>query len=207
MLPSISLAEPPGATSHDLLTRNQAARVLGLSPKTVSKLLDSQFLPDLRASRVIVLSRARQVTVTDGLLPVLRTAAAAPPSPEGDDDRDFLGDSPSLTDEEFLAANRMWWRCDPQTIASAGVLAVAVAGWVTGVLAITDVEPECKRFGPNEVRHAFKANVAGRVHELDDPATYRVETTDPALAALTRQLLGSRVQAAVSGGPIAYLTP
>lgn len=205
MLPSITLADSPDSSTQDVLTRNQAASVLGLSPNTVSKLLASEFLVDLRASRVLALSRARQVTVTSGLLPVLRTAAAAPPSDEGDP-RAFLGDASSLTDQQFLEANRQWWRCDAETIVSVGVLPVAVAGWVTGVLAIRSVEAT-RRHAPADVRHAFEADVAGRVGALDDPATYRVMTTDPTLSALTSQLLGSRVQAAVSGGPIAYLTP
>ncbi|MFE7156832.1 hypothetical protein [Streptomyces sp. NPDC057636] len=54
-----------------------------------------------------------------------------------------------------------------------------------------------ERFSPTEVRHAFTAKVAGRVGALHDRS---------ALAALTEQLLGARLQAAVSGGPIAYLS-
>jgi hypothetical protein len=204
MLPTVVLAKPPNAPA-DVLTRNQAASVLGLSPNTVSKLLASQFLSDLQASRVVALSRAPHVTVKSGLLPVLRTAAAAPPTLPGDL-RSFLGDSVGLSDTEFLEASRQWWRCDPDVIVSAGLLCVAIAGWVTGVLAITGID-STQRLGPGEVRHAFEAEVVGRVGALDDPATFRVLTQDPAMAGLTRQLLGSRVQAAVSGGPIAYLTP
>ncbi|MFJ6141572.1 hypothetical protein [Kitasatospora sp. NPDC092286] len=189
----------------DVLTRNQAASLLGLSPNTVTKLLNSDFLPDLRASRVLALSRAPQVTVTTGYLPVLRTAAAAPPADPAEDPRPFLGDSATISDLEFLEANRMWWRCDAERIVQAGVLAIAVAGWVTGVLSIHAREDS--RVGRTEIRHSFKAEVAGRVGLLDDPNSYRVLATDPALATLTGQLLGARVQAAVSGGPIAYLEP
>ncbi|MBV2353818.1 hypothetical protein KUM39_05500 [Streptomyces sp. J2-1] len=204
MLPSIILAEPQAPTAQ-ILTRSQAATALGLSPNTVTKLLASRFLTGLEADRVGVLARAPHVGVTHGVLPVLRTAAAGPPA-DADDDRAYIGDSAHLSDDEFLQASRRWWRCEPETIVAAGVLPVAVAGWVTGVLAVHGVD-DTRRLGPQEVRHSFAATVAGRVGTLDDPATARVLTTDPHLADLTGQLLGARVQSAVSGGPIAYLKP
>ncbi|WP_328974125.1 hypothetical protein [Streptomyces canus] len=200
-MPSIVLVEPEGSAA-DVFSRSQAANALGLSPNTVGKLLDSRFLRDLQAARVMALAHAPQVSVTAGILPVLRTAAAAPPAHK-DDDRDFIGDSPELTDEQFLEASRRWWRCDPQMIVAAGVLPVAVAGWVTGVLAIHKADATWRL--PREVRHSFTATVAGRVGALDAPETFRVLATDPAVADLTGKLLGARVQAAVSGGPIAYL--
>ncbi|MDF3143048.1 MULTISPECIES: hypothetical protein [unclassified Streptomyces] len=190
-------------STEEVLTRAQAANVLGLSPNTVSKLLDSRFLGDLQATRVLTLARAPHVSVVEGMLPVLRTAAAASPS-HPDDDRDFIGDSPLLTDEQFLEASRQWWRCEPETIVTAGVLPVAVAGWVTGVLAIQGRD-DTRHLGRGEVRHSFTATVVGRVGTLDAPDTYRVLATDRAMADLTRKLLGSRVHTAVSGGPIAYL--
>jgi hypothetical protein len=89
---------------------------------------------------------------------------------------------------------------------SAGVLAVAVGGWVTGVLVICGVDRSW-RHGSGQVRYAFDAEVAGRVGALDDPASSRVLTADSALSALTGQLLGCRVQSAASGGHITCLTP
>ncbi|MEV0254691.1 hypothetical protein AB0H82_10570 [Streptomyces sp. NPDC050732] len=178
--------------------------MLGISPNTVGKLLNSQFLPDLLSTHVIALANAPQVGVVEGLLPVLRTAAVARPERAGDT-RDFIGDSPTLSDPQFLEASRQWWRCDAGAIVNAGILPVAVAGWVTGVLDIQGVETT-ERFGPTEVRHALTAQVAGRVGVLHDRSTYRVLTKDATLAVLTEQLLGARVQAAVSGGPIAYLS-
>jgi hypothetical protein len=77
MLPSIALADPQGPSPHNILTRARA--ILGLTPKTVSTLLASRFLPDQRASRVHALARAQHITVTSGQLPVLRTGAAVPP--------------------------------------------------------------------------------------------------------------------------------
>lgn len=202
MLPSIELVESEDSTD-EVFTRSQAANALGLSPNTVGKLLDSRFLRDLQATRVLTLARAPHVSVVQGVLPVLRTAAAAPPLDE-DDDRDFIGDSPDLTDEQFLRASRQWWRCEPETIVAAGVLPVAVAGWVTGVLTITGHDGTQHR-GRGEVRHSFTATVAGRVGTLDAPESFRVLATDRAVADLTGRLLGARVHTAVSGGPIAYL--
>ena len=203
MLPSIVLADPQGPSHHDVLTRAQAQMVLGLTPKTVSMLLASRFLPDLRASRVHALSRARRIIVTSGRLPVLRAGAAVPP-PEDYDRREFLGDGAGLSDRQFLEASRRWWRCDADAVVSAGLLAVAVGGWVTGVLAVRGVERSW-RHGSGQVRYAFDAEVAGRVGVLDDPATFRVLSADPALAALTGQLLGCRVQETALGGHITCL--
>lgn len=201
VLPSVALTTPRALVGA-VLTRPEAAAVLRLSPNTVGKLLASGFLPDLAAARVHALARAPQIGVTRGELPVLRTGPAGPP-PHADDDREFIGDAPHLTDEQFLEASRQWWRCEPDKVTAAGVLAVAVAGWVTGVLAIRGRGGT--RHGGREVRHSFDASVAGRITALDDPGGFRVLTDDPALAALTRTLLGARVQEARSGGPIAYL--
>ncbi|MET7311631.1 hypothetical protein ABZS68_32395 [Streptomyces sp. NPDC005571] len=49
--------------------------------------------------------------------------------------------------------------------------------------------------------------MAGRVGTLDDLTTYRILTSEPALATLTGQLLGALVYQAKSGGPIAHLRP
>ncbi|GAA4072190.1 hypothetical protein [Streptomyces shaanxiensis] len=202
MLPSIELVESEDSTD-EVLTRSQAANALGVSPNTVTKLLDSKFLRDLQATRVLALARAPHVSVVEGILPVLRTAAAAPPAHQ-DDDRDFIGDSPDLTDEQFCEASRRWWRCEPEAIVRAGVLPVAVGGWVTGVLAVHGRD-DTWHLGHGEVRHSFAATVAGRVGALDSSETFRVLATDRAVADLTRRLLGARVHTAVSGGPIAYL--
>ncbi|MCC9686917.1 helix-turn-helix domain-containing protein [Streptomyces sp. MNU103] len=82
MLPTIELARPEAAQSS-VLSRGEAASLLGVSVNTVSKLLESGFLPGLEASGVMVLARAPQVRVTEGVLPVLRTGAPAAPTREG----------------------------------------------------------------------------------------------------------------------------
>lgn len=48
----------------------------------------------------------------------------------------------------------------PQLVTSAGLIAVAVGGWVTGVLAIREAEGSV-RCGKNEIRYTFAAEVAG----------------------------------------------
>ncbi|MFJ2746219.1 hypothetical protein ACIO3O_41900 [Streptomyces sp. NPDC087440] len=204
MLPTVVL-EQREETAGTVLSRIEAGTVLGVAANTVGKLLASGFLPDLAEYRVAALAGSRHVRVQEGRLPVLRTAAATAPYDAGDG-RDFIGDAVFLTDDQFLQASRQWWRCDPDVIVQAGVLPVAVAGWVTGVLDVHAHEAATVR-RPHEVRHSFTASVAGRVGTLDDPSTYRILATDETMASLTRQLLGSRVQSAVSGGPIAYLRP
>ncbi|MGX1301398.1 hypothetical protein RKD35_002886 [Streptomyces albogriseolus] len=204
MLPTIELARPEAAPAS-VLSRSEAASLLGVSVNTVAKLLDSGFLPGLEAVQVTALSRAPQVQVTEGVLPVLRTGAPAAPSREGDT-RETIGAGAGMADVPFLEGARQWWRCDADTIVSARVLPVAVAGWVVGVLAVHGVQ-ETRRFARGEVRHSFAAEIAGRVGTLDDRQSYRVMTSVPELAEVTARLLGARVQGAVSGGPIAYLAP
>lgn len=204
MLPTIELARPEAAQAS-VLSRGEAASLLGVSVNTVAKLLDSGFLPGLEASSVMALSQAPQVRVTDGVLPVLRTGAPAAPTREGDD-RELIGAGASMTDVQFLEGARQWWRCDAGTVTSAGVLVIAVAGWVVGVLAVHGVQ-ETRAWKPGEVRHSFAADLVGRVGRLDDAGSFRVMTPVPALAELVARLLGARVQGAVSGGPIAYLAP
>ncbi|MFK0063405.1 hypothetical protein ACIQTN_29770 [Streptomyces werraensis] len=204
MLPTIELARPEAAPAS-VLSRSEAASLLGVSVNTVAKLLDSGFLPGLEAVRVTALSGAPQVQVSAGVLPVLRTGAPGVPSREGDD-REVIGAGASMTDRQFLEGARQWWRCDAATVTSAGVLAIAVAGWVVGVLSVKGVQ-ETRAWKPGEVRHSFVAEIAGRVGTLDDRQSYRVMTSVPELAEVTARLLGARVQGAVSGGPIAYLAP
>lgn len=200
MLPEVELTRPQGDPAGGQLTRNQTASLLGISLATVDKLVKSGYLPSLESSLVLHLAATPFVTVTTGILPVLRTAAAKP----ANDGRAFMGDAAHLTDRQFRDGNAAWWRSDPDTIVGAGVLAVSIASFVTGVLHIHDVA-RTRRIASKEVRHAYKATVAGRVGMLGAPETNRILTKDPDLATLTRQLLGMRVRT-ISGGPIAYLT-
>lgn len=203
MLPKIEHVRTE-ATPASVLSRSEAASTLGVSVNTLAKLLDSGFLPGLNTSWVTELLEAPEVRVIEGVLPVLRTGSPAVPSLEGDT-REVIGAGTDMNDAQFLEASRQWWRCDADVIESAGVLPVAVAGWVVGVLTIHGVE-ETRRLARGEVRHAFAAKVAGRVGTLVDKQSYALVTKDPAVADLTVRLLGARVQHAVSGGPIAYLT-
>lgn len=203
MLPKIEHVRAEAAPAS-VLSRSEAASVLGVSVNTLAKLLDSGFLPGLNVAWVTTLLGAPQVRVTEGVLPVLRTGIPAVPSREGDT-REVIGAGARMADAPFLEASRQWWRCDADAIVSAGALAVAVGGWVVGVLTIHGVQ-ETRRFARGEVRHSFIAEIAGRVGTLEDKRSYGLMTKDPAVADLTVRLLGARVQAAVSGGPIAYLT-
>ncbi|WP_274036586.1 hypothetical protein [Streptomyces sp. MMBL 11-1] len=202
MLPKIEHVHPEAAPASTL-SRSEAASMLGVSVNTLAKLLDSGFLPGLNASWVTALLEAPEVKVTEGVLPVLRTGSPAVPSLEGDT-REVIGAGADMDDAQFLEASRQWWRCDADVIVLSGVLPVAVAGWVVGVLTIHGTQ-ETRRFARGEVRHAFAAEIAGRVGTLVDKQSYELVTKDPAVADLTVSLLGARVQNAVSGGPIAYL--
>lgn len=200
-LPDVRLTGRPDAADGDLLSRNQAASLLGMSLATIDKLLRSGYLQGLAAASVLPLAKTPYVTCVAGVLPVLRTAAATP----SDDGREFMGDAAFLNDDQFVEGNAGWWRSDPGAITGAGILPVSIASFITGVLRIHEVA-ESEQTGPREVRHFYKATVAGRVGVLGDRDTYRITSEEPEVAELVRKLLGSRVRT-VSGGPIAYLTP
>ena len=200
MLPEVKLIGQQHAAHGDSLSRNQAASLLGVSLATVDKLVSSQYLPALTSSAVLTLAATPYVSVTAGVLPVLRTASAQP----ANDGRAFMGDAAYLTDTQFQEANAGWWRSDSDAITGAGVLAVSIGSFITGVLRVHGVADLVSR--PQGTRHFYKTTLVGRVGVLGVPDTYRVNSMEPTSADLARQLLGSRTRT-VSGGPIAYLTP
>ena len=70
-----------------MLTRPQAASILGVSMGGIDKLLESRFLSDLRQQAVIALANSPHVPGLDGRLPVLRTAAHRDATLSDHDDR------------------------------------------------------------------------------------------------------------------------
>jgi hypothetical protein len=192
-----------------MFTRPQAASILGVSMGGIDKLLESGFLRDLKQQPVIAMANSPHVRVLDGRLPVLRTAAHrdATLSDHDDHTRKYIGASPTLTDDELLQASNRWWRSNPTEIVAAGLLAVAISGFVVAVLQIHSLarsEPDKKGL----LRHAYDASLLCRMDDLADASSKRIclDGLSPADRDGCLALLGCRVKS-MAGGPIAYVDP
>ncbi|AJP05416.1 hypothetical protein TU94_00245 [Streptomyces cyaneogriseus subsp. noncyanogenus] len=191
-----------------LLTTGQVAEELGCAVTTFRRLVQAGLLPGLSRRGVRVMTplsvvqalSARPSAALQQLdvkeVPVLRVDVA---KPVDDPEREWIGFTASLGPEDLLKALRGWWRCDPASVAAAGVLPVTLSGYVVAVL--TGLE----RWERNaEGRYAFPdARLAGYVTDLATPRlTITARTNrDRKLAEL---LLGTRL-ASHSGGAIAYV--
>ncbi|MFJ4691745.1 helix-turn-helix domain-containing protein [Streptomyces sp. NPDC088766] len=191
-----------------LVTTGQAAEELGCAITTFRRLVHAELLPGLsrRGVRVMIPFSAVQALSTRRPAPlhqldaqeiaVLRVDTA---QLADEPDRDWIGFAATLTPDTLLKALRGWWRCDPASMATGGVLPVTLSGYVVAVL--TGLE----RWEKNtEGRHAFPdARLAGYVTDLVAPHTSITSSLD-ADRRLAELLLGTRL-ASHSGGAIAYV--
>jgi hypothetical protein len=192
-----------------MFTRPQAASILGVSMGGIDKLLESRFLGDLKQQAVLALANSPHVRVLDGRLPVLRTAAHrdATLSDHDDQARKYIGASPTMSDDELLQASNRWWRSNPSEILAAGLLVVAISGFIVAVLQVRSLarsQPDKK----GVLRHAYDASLLCRMDDLADASSKRVclEGLSPRDKDECLALLGCRVRT-VAGGPIAYVDP
>ena len=190
-----------------MFTRPQAASVLGVSMGGIDKLLESGFLGDLKQQAVISLANSPHVRVLDGRLPVLRTAAHrdAILSDHDDRTRKYIGASPTMSDDELLQASNRWWRSNPTDILAAGLLVVAISGFIVAVLQVHSLfrsQPDKKGL----LRHAYDASLLCRMDDLADASSKRLcsEGLSPRDRDGCLALLGCRVRT-LAGGPIAYV--
>ncbi|MGI5461216.1 DNA-binding protein [Streptomyces sp. CA-249302] len=195
-----------------LLTTGQAAAELDCAITTLRRLIRADILPGLsrRGVRVMIPLDVVQALQQRPPAPLHRLGAqeiavlrvdAARRVDEDENDRTWIGYAPHLGATRLLKSLHGWWRCDPASIAAAGLLPVTLSGYVVAVLTGLDTWQR-----NTQGRYAFPdARLAGYITDLAAPA---VELTshredDRALAAL---LLGTRLHSH-SGGAIAYVTP
>lgn len=196
-------------TAPAVLTTSQAAHRLHMSPNTFKKVAATGLLPELhrRGNRTLVpaadvdaLARRDAVDVAGlGLreLPVLRVSPAHEAGPDDPDRREWLGYGTGLSHAQRFAALRGWWRCAPDRVMRAGVMAVTVGPYVVATLTgFSDATAD------SEGRWRFDARLGGYVDDLVTP----VQAASPRAphAHLTRLLLGRRLESE-SGGPVAYV--
>ncbi|MFD4306443.1 DNA-binding protein [Streptomyces albidoflavus] len=191
------------------MTTVRAAGHLELAVGSLRKITDSGLLPTLRArgNRTVMpvadiktLARRERVgsEAAGGLeLPVLRVGVAE--QVEGDPERDWAGFSTQLTPDQLQAALSGWWRCDPERVVRAGLMAVTLGQYVVAVLTGIDGYD-----GRGDGRYRFHGTLAGSVTELVTPQQW--VNPDAPGADRARLLLGRRLESE-SGGPVAYVQP
>ncbi|WJK70806.1 hypothetical protein WN979_18690 [Streptomyces albidoflavus] len=111
----------------------------------------------------------------------------------------WTGFSTQLTPDQLQAALSGWWRCDPERVVRAGVMAVTLGQYVVAVL--TGIDGYDSR---GDGRYRFHATLAGSVTELVTPQQW--VNPDAPGADRARLLLGRRLESE-SGGPVAYVQP
>ncbi|MFK0288043.1 DNA-binding protein [Streptomyces sp. NPDC090499] len=192
-----------------LLTTGQAAAELDCAITTLRRLIRADVLPGLshRGVRVMIPLDVVQALHQRPHAPlhhldareiaVLRVDAARHAD---EDDHTWTGYAPHLGADRLLTSLRGWWRCDPTSIATAGLLPVTLSGYVVAVLTCLDTWQR-----NDQGRYAFpNARLAGYITDLATP-TMELTSTRQDDRALATLLLGTRLQSH-SGGPIAYVT-
>ncbi|GHI47704.1 DNA-binding protein [Streptomyces sp. Vc17.3-30] len=190
------------------MTTVQAAGRLDLAVGTLRRIITSGLLPTLRArgNRTVMpiadietLARRELVgpsAVGTRELPVLRVGVAE----EADDgEQGWTGFATHLTPGQLHAALSGWWRCDPERVVRAGLMAVTLGQYVVAVLTGIDGYD-----GRGDGRYRFHGTLAGSVTELVTPQQW--VNPDAPGADRARLLLGRRLESE-SGGPVAYVQP
>ncbi|MER6385443.1 DNA-binding protein [Streptomyces sp. NPDC001250] len=192
-----------------LLTTGQAAAELDCAITTLRRLIRAEVLPGLshRGVRVMIPLDVVQALYQRPHAPlhrldareiaVLRIDAARRVD---ENDRTWIGYAPHLGADHLLKSLRGWWRCDPASIAAAGLLPVTLSGYVVAVLTGLDTWQR-----NDQGRYAFPdARLAGYVTDLATPRLVITARTDSDRQ-LAELLLGTRLTSQ-SGGAIAYVT-
>ncbi|MEY6568026.1 helix-turn-helix domain-containing protein [Streptomyces albidoflavus] len=191
------------------MTTVQVAGELDLAVGTLRKLIEAGLFPTLRArgnrtlmpvADIKTLARRELVgpeAVGGCELPVLRVGVAE--KAENSADRSWTGFSTHLTPDQLQAALSGWWRCDPERVVRAGLMAVTLGQYVVAVLTGIDGYD-----GRGDGRYRFHGALAGSVTELVTPQQW--VNPDAPGADRARLLLGRRLESE-SGGPVAYVRP
>lgn len=186
--------------------RKFAARVLELSPQTLTKGLHAGVIPATTVGSLGALTAVpvlSSVATDDGVpVPILRTAPKGVSTWDAyDPPRQFTGYSTDMSDAEVTAACDRWWtRSGVESVLEAGAMIIAVGGWTVSLLAVDGIAQELS--GGGNCVHYDARLVARRDSPLHEHARL-IDTADP-LAADADELLGKRVPGG-SGGVITRL--
>ncbi|KAB2585654.1 transcriptional regulator [Rhodococcus erythropolis] len=176
------------------VSRQKAAELIGTADASVQFLLDSGYLPDLDAIRLVTMANY-PLLYSDGNYPVLQQALATEIAPEPHLNRTKIGESAEHTDRECVLANQgAWTNFRDSDVLAARFLPVTLRKFTVSVLHVTGI------LAYNGDRTVYDATLAGRVRELGRP---EMNFIDPALSPedqeIVRTLLTSRSTSNVPG--------
>ncbi|MFZ2528200.1 MAG: transcriptional regulator [Rhodococcus sp. (in: high G+C Gram-positive bacteria)] len=176
------------------VSRPKAAELLSTSDASVLFLLESGYLPDLDASRLITMANY-PLLYAGGDYPVLQQALSSTVDPEPYLQRTKIGESADHTDAECVLANQgAWTNFRDSDVLAARFLPVTLRKFTVSVLHVTGI------LGYIGDRTVYDATLAGRVREL---GRKELNFIDPSLALedqeIVRTLLASRSTSNVPG--------
>lgn len=206
---------PSARTSATTLAPAAAAVALGISRRSLDKLLDSGILPrPIPKALIDVLTQRERLAVSAGELTVLRTASKAPAIEE---DRDHIGFHLDYDNAELEATSLRWWRCDPERVLANRLYTVTVATFPVAVYEVTEVLDTTIRDDERDPRYRFAGTLLTRLQSRkaarpEDIIFADVENTAVVTSPARQHPLLPRAQAIMtsrvtvdSGGPIGYL--
>lgn len=128
-LPKITFTPSPAPV--EVLSVGAAAKYALTTPHLLGKLLQAGYIASLTREDLAPLRVADTVTSADGRLPLIQTA----PARQLDEGwRTWVGDSPELSDEDWLRAQCGDWNRAPKVaFLDAGYALVGLGGVITGV--------------------------------------------------------------------------
>lgn len=195
-VPVITLT-PADPILDEVLTPNAAAAYLQTTRPNIAKLLTSGYLADLSMSSLAPLRTADFISA-GGKLPLIQTA----PAEESTDGwRKWWGDAPTLSDEDWLNAQRGdWTGAGADRIEKAGYLLVGLGGVITGVTKVIRAVPSGS---PRKAR--FELDLLGRLAgELKSFERTFPESLSAEDASFASRLVGNRYEPR-AGGSVMWL--
>ncbi|MBG0738653.1 hypothetical protein IV500_04360 [Paeniglutamicibacter antarcticus] len=195
-LPELTIT-PAEPILDEVLTPNGAAAYLQTTRRNITKLLEAGYLKDLSLSSLAPIRKADLVSA-GGKLPLIQTA----PAEEGTDDwRKWWGDAPTLSDKDWLNAQRGdWTGAGADRIEKVGYLLIGLGGVISGVTKVIKAVPSRD---PRRAR--FELELLGRLtgelksYEKTFPET---STEEEQIFAFT--LIGQRYETR-QGGSVMWL--
>ncbi|MET4144068.1 hypothetical protein [Arthrobacter sp. UYCo732] len=154
--PSITLTPAPALIEEEF-TMNAASTFLGTHKRNIEKLRAAGYLDDLTLASLTPIRTADFVSA-DKKLPLIQTAPAEV-AVEETDWRNWYGDSPSLSNEDWINAQRGdWTGAGAERIEKVQYLAVGLGGIITGATRVIKAVPSSD---PRKAR--FELQLLGRL--------------------------------------------
>lgn len=196
--PTITLTPAPALIEEEL-TVNAASTFLGTHKRNIDKLLAAGYLADLALSSLTPIRTADFVTA-GRQLPLIQTAPAEV-AVETPDWRNWFGDAPTLSNEDWINAQRGdWTGAGADRVEKARYLAVGLGGIITGATRVIKAVPAAE---PRKAR--FELQLLGRLTgDLKSGAmTFNEEASAEDLA-FARSIVGKRYEPR-AGGSVMWL--